>query len=316
MKTSRLNITTSVSIVILPKKDQPQMKTMNDLNSMLFAIPGSFKEKDYLTFLSQRVPPDLTIQLISDGGIDLALSKDCGTDIDVSDLVIPLLNLSFRAKRPTVNILSIASILNHIMIGYGINLREDPKSENPYKVIYIASFNLYGHLNISSCQCGYLNALDLLMIACDKLDFESRLQVCRFLGSLIPSLGLEKKHEPAPISATIIAISIILSNVINDLSLLAEHTMPKEQIGKAWKEKSEKKRHPYYDTITFLKRSVSDFFGPSGKMRNIADRFLPVIEKGKIKGSKVEKKRRKGDIKGTSLISANNKIKKINPSGK
>ncbi len=222
----------------------------------LFATSGGFIEADYLGFLAQRVPKDIAAQLFDDGQPDIGMQSETvdvadlarPQTVDVADLVRPLSARAF----PTEKLLEAALLLDEIAIGYEIGL-DDGSKDDPYKVIYAASLLLYCRTYAAWVSEGmaYMRALRVVATVSLKLDFESRLQVSRFLGSLVPmlpsgsaeedqedaplsSLLLTPSFEDAPLSSLLLTLSVIVGSVVSDLSIFAERTMKSERIEQAW----------------------------------------------------------------------------------
>lgn len=256
------------------------MNAINNLGNTLFPAAGSFVEADYLAFLAQRVPKDIETQLNSDGQPDLGWSKS----ISIDDLMHPLSSHSL----PSRELQETASILSYIIHCYMHALKEQPARHDPYKLIYAISLYLHCFVRGQGPEAGaYTAALAILADVSARLDLETRLQVCRFLGSLVPTIYAEATtvsallNEPTPASSIVLALSIIASSVVSDLSVTTENTMKSESVGSAWAAEEAYPTTSSYQGILIMKRLVSEMYGPSGKVRQVADRFLPAIEDGK-----------------------------------
>jgi hypothetical protein len=265
------------------------MESMNDICKILFKEPNCIPYADILAFLAKRVPVDIAEQLDCDGHPDLYLSES----VNVTDLILPLSSFAF----PTDKIGDLNSILEYIVIIYKNRNIKDPKIDDPYKIIYASSLYLYCNLfgpNTLETQV-YFDALGLLVRNCVQLDFETRLQVIRFLGCLVPRMQSEldkmalpksNNHDDyvpvdlAPMSSILIIISLILSSMLNDLSLAAENSMKSERIRLAWRE-VEVANNSTYELILFLRKLISDMYGLSGTVRQSADRFIKALESEK-----------------------------------
>lgn len=262
------------------------MEGINEICKMFFKESNEKADADYLAFLAKKVPKDLDEQLQCDGAPDLSASKE----IDVTDLMRPLSSLAF----PTDKLGEFNSIMEYIVISLGTSILEYPNSDDPYKVIYAASLYIYCNLcgpNALETQV-YFDALAILASICIRLDLETRLQVIRFLGAFVPimrseldkmALPISKHHNDyvpvalAPLSSILIAMSVIVSSILNDLSLAAENTMKSERIRFAWS-KEETATNTTYELIAILRQLIFEMYGISGKVRQSADRFLPALE--------------------------------------
>ncbi len=259
------------------------MNTTNNLGDTLFPAAGSFVEADYLAFLAQRVPKDIGTQLNGDGQPDLGWSKSIGID----DLMRPLSSHSF----PSRELREMACILSYTIHCYMHALKEQPARDDPYKLIYAISLYLHCFVRGQGPEAGaYMTALGILADVSARLDLETRLQVCRFLGSLVPTICAEATtvsallNEPAPASSALVALSLIVSSIVSDLSVMAENTMEGESVSSTWAAEAAYPTTSSYQGICLLRRCGSEMYGSSGKMRQVADRFLPAIEDGKKDG--------------------------------
>jgi hypothetical protein len=256
------------------------MNAINGFSDMLFPEAGRFVEANYLAFLAQQIPKDIVDQLKSDCSPELDLSKSIGID----DLMRPLSSHSF----PSRELLEMAAILSYTIICYRNARDEQPTRDDPYKLIYAISLYLHCFVCGQGPEAGaYLTALGILTDVSVRLDFETRLQVSRFLSSLVPTICAEATrvsallNEPAPASSALLALSVIISSVVSDLSVMAENTMKGERVSSTWAAEEAYPTTSSYQGIVILKRCVSEMYGPTGKVRQIADRFLPAIEDGK-----------------------------------
>ena len=219
----------------------------------LFSASSGSIEAAYLGFLAQRVPKDIAEQLNSDGQPDLGSSKS----ISVTDLVRPLSTHAF----PSSELQELADILGYTITCYACSLENDPAKHDPYKLMYAVSLYLYCFVHGEGPEAsGYLAALGVLTDVSTRLDLETRLQACRFLGSLIPTICAEATtvgallNEPAPSSSALIALSAIVGSVAADLSLKTESAMNSEKIGEAWAAEEAYKGTSTYWGIGVLKR--------------------------------------------------------------
>jgi hypothetical protein len=256
---------------------------MNEVSSSrdpLLPASGASIEMDYLSFLAERVPKDIAAQLRCDGKPDLGASES----ISVTDLVRPLSTHVF----PSAELQELARILGYMIMCYTPSLENKPSKHDPYKLMYAGSLYLHCFVHGKGPEAsGYLQALGMFTDVCMRLNFETRLQACRFLGSLIPTISAEATtvsallNEQAPASSALIALSVIVGSVASDLSLKTESTMKSEKIREAWAEEEAYKETSIYWGMRLLKRYISEMFGVSGKVRQGADRFLAAIEDGK-----------------------------------
>lgn len=264
------------------------MNETGDSRNMLFSMSSGFVEADYLGFLAQRVPKDITDQLYGDGQPDIGMLAQT---VDVTDLVRPLSSKAFPAEK----LADIAGLLGYIVIGHEIGVDENQSEDDPYKMIYAASLYLYcfirgGGVPVAS---GYLSAIRIIAAVSSKLDLESRLQVCRFLASLVPMLPSGSTDEDAPLSSLLLTLSIIVGGIVSDLSVFAEHTMKSEHIEQAWSESQEwiasqetaEAWKSIYNRISAIKQLLLEMYGASGMVRQGADRFLLAIAEGTNYGS-------------------------------
>ena len=104
-------------------------------------------------------------------------------------------------------------------------------------------------------------ALGMLADVSSQLDLETRLQVCRFLGSLIPPIRDGASAVSALVNGTcshvqelLIALSIIIGSVTSDLGWMAENMMKSERTGWAWAEDEVDKETSIYWGISVLRR--------------------------------------------------------------
>ena len=235
----------------------------------LFPVHAGFAAADYLSFLAKRVPKDLANQLDLDGQPDIGMPSETVT---AADLVKPLSSGVF----PTDNLSAMTSLLGYILIGYGFELAENPSDVDPYKVIYAGS--LYLHCFVSGGGAppasGYPGGIHVLVTASLKLDVPSRLQVCRFLGSLVPMLPPGSTDEPAPLSGLLLGLSLIIGSILGDVSVFTERVIKSEFL-----ETDEEYMREYaFEEFAVLKKLLVDVFGVSGKLREGADRFMVAME--------------------------------------
>lgn len=271
---------------------------MNDRVNSLFATGAAFVAADYLAFLAKRVPNDLAQQLDLDGQPDIGMpsSKICA-----EDLVKPLSTGAF----PTTKLWELVNILGYILIGYSAQEGEKAagslqplfkKDQDPFKMLYAASLYLYCFIRNEAGPgaTGYRDVLRIMAAIPPRMDVQSRLQVARFLFSLVPTLPPNASDEPAPLSSLLLTISLVVGSVFHDLAIYAEQAMQAENFAQEWRElhvatvESEKKVdesmklvhgdqapvRTFVRPIEALNAMLSDQFGRTGKMRQDADRIL------------------------------------------
>jgi len=245
------------------------MKEDNHLWRLLFPTTEMFREADYLSFLAERMPKGMADQLSRDSEPDLSLNKV----IDIVNLVRPLSSHAF----PSEKLYDIADVLSFTLMCYHCRLGENNSDKpEPYTLIYAASLYLHcfihGH---GRPQDGpFTPALSMLANTCLRLDLQTRLQVSRFLGSLVPAMRIEDISEYAPLSSVLVLVCLILGNVIEQLAVLVGDTIKSENIGQAWEEAEGEERAPSDEAISELKRFISEMFGRQGRLRRSADQFL------------------------------------------
>ena len=253
---------------------------MNDAYHRLSSNPGGFTETDYLAFLARRVPQDLGEQLTRDAHPELMLDEY----VETVDLMRPLSSHSFPADCDSrvVAVFRLAGILEYTLSRYILDIEKGAHHADPYKQVYIASFYLYCCLRGAIRGREYVGALLVLVKAAGQVELEGQLQVSRFLGSLIPLIPGADVADPAPLSSILIALSLIGATIVSDLSVRAERAMCEEGFVQAWTREQEEfeEGYPCLDAMKALRQVVSDFFGASGKVEQIAFRFREAGAKG------------------------------------
>lgn len=275
---------------------------VNDLVNTLFATGADSVAADYLAFLAKRVPKDLAQQLDLDGQPDISMPS---SKISAEDLVEPLSTGAF----PTTKLWEMVNILGYILIGYsneegekeaGIRPPSQGKETDPFKMVYAASLYLYCFIRNEAGPgaTGYSYVLRVLATGSSRLDVQSRLQVARFLFSLVPMLPPNASDDPAPLSGFLLTISLVVASVFHDLAVYAEQAMQAENFAQEWKNwhgelvESEKEMTEFMNLIhgdrapvrsdvhpiEALNAMWSDFYGRTGKMRQDADRLLRGIQ--------------------------------------
>lgn len=244
---------------------------------MLFPSTSGFIEADFLAYIAERVPPDIRDQLSRDASGELQLKELIGRPVRVDDFVLALSLRRFPTRDTCVSPIDLTSMLDWILLGYNMDLTEDRFRHDPYKLIYVATLYLHCYLHLSSSG-GFLYPLKVLVIACARLDMEGRLQVSRFLGSLIPILNQRYVCEAAPSSAVVIAMSIILADVVSDLGRLAQHCARTEGTNILWKREEFEDEDPNWEAIQFLSHSAIDMFGSDGAVYKSCARIAEIVE--------------------------------------
>jgi len=266
---------------------------INRRGNVLFPINVGSVAADYLAFLAERVPQDVAEQLYRDGQPDIGMPAQT---VDVTDLVRPLSSGTFPAEK----LAHITGLLGYIVTSHEIGFDENRSGDDPYKMIYAASLYLYCFISGGGVPTasGYLAAIRIMATVSLKLDLQSRLQVCRFLASLVPMLPSGSTDERAPLSSLLLTLSVIVGSIVSDLGMFAEHTMKNEHIGQEWRKEQEAEEagEPACHRIVVLKQLLLEMFGASGKVRESADRFLLAIAEGE------------GQEKGPSLISPQREV--------
>ncbi|MFN3706614.1 MAG: hypothetical protein ACK4WM_11555 [Thermoflexales bacterium] len=133
---------------------------------------GDFSEREYLRWLAGKSSPEWRHELTIDGGVEL----DLHTEIEVSHLLDPLVELRF----PTNRLEEIDGILESVLIGYSIGL-EEGEAIGDGKLIYVASLYLYCHVMTSKSVGVTSLACALLAQQVMRLSPSERLYVFRFL---------------------------------------------------------------------------------------------------------------------------------------
>jgi len=247
---------------------------MSDVYQRLFPSPGHFSEADYLGFLSSRMPEDLAQQLTRDANPDLTLDKY----INVSDLMRPLSHDSFATDHISgANaIFHLLGILEHTLTGYVLRIEKMRSGGDPYKQIYLASFYLSCCLRRGLSCDYYVYALLVLTNAALQTCLEGQLQVSRFIASLIPVISGASVWDATPVSMALFALSLVIANTANDVSLLAELAMLDERFTEEWTKEEESERpHPSFKAKKALQRIANEFFGSGGRLEKVAERLRP-----------------------------------------
>ncbi|WP_460182207.1 hypothetical protein [Thermopirellula anaerolimosa] len=236
-------------------------------NRPWFNVDPQRVDADYLAFLAERVPKDLVEQLHGDGQPEIDLDR-----IPPASLVEPLSSGVF--PRDEKERRELEQLLWHMVFYYLID-EEKGTIVDPYKLVYAMS--LYLHCYILGGKDPppdvYLDALRLLVTACAKLDFQTRLHVCRFLGSRITMLPPDPWDAVGAVSGLVWAIAVVLGSLVEDLAVFAEAAAREEAIEQKW--------HPDEfarpETPKRKDRLLRELYGPSGRVRQAADRLLTAL---------------------------------------
>ncbi|MHC4179637.1 MAG: hypothetical protein ACYSWU_19165 [Planctomycetota bacterium] len=238
------------------------------MGKSLFPTAASPIAADYLAFLAKRVPENLAEHLYSAGEPDISMPSQ---RVHIEDLMRPLSSKVFPCEKLD----DIASLLGFIVIGHATSFEENGDAEDPYTMLYAASLYVYCFLSAGGVpeHSGYVTSMRIMAAVPLRLDLESRLQVCRFLGSLVPMIPTDDStDEPAPLSTLLLALSVIVGSVVSDLSVFTEQAMRSEHIEQEWR--AEKTSEPEFEDISALRQLVAEMYSPSGKVRQGENRFL------------------------------------------
>jgi hypothetical protein len=242
--------------------------SIDRIGKSLFPRDATSIAADYLAFLAERVPGDLADQLYRDGGTEFTLPSK---PMDVAELVRPLLSQAF----PCENLCEIANILGFIVTIHRIGIDKNADAEDPYKVLYAASLYLYCFLGNDGVpeHSGYAVSIRMMTVAALRLDLQGRLQVCRFLASLVPMFPpIDSTDEPAPLSCLLVAISVVLGSIVCEASVFAEQAMQAECVEQNWRPGGTSE--PEFEDVSALMQMLFKMHGPSGEVRQAADRLL------------------------------------------
>lgn len=237
-------------------------------NREWFAVDPRRVDADYLAFLAERVPKDLVDQLHDDGQPDIDLAR-----ISPASLVDPLSSGVFPEDEKVR--WELENLLRYLTWGYDVSeQRNEP--EDPYKVVYAMS--LYLHCYILGGKDPppdpYLTALRLLVTACTKLDFQTRLQVCRFLGSRITMLPPAPYDYVGAVSGLVWAMAMILGSLVDDLAAFAAAAAKEEAVEAKWHRGEE-----FLDPVRVKKieQLLREMYGAGGRVRQAADRLVAAL---------------------------------------
>ncbi|MBN1911977.1 MAG: hypothetical protein JW818_19805 [Pirellulales bacterium] len=245
---------------------------MRHLDAALFPDAPSQIAADYLAFLAARVPKDIAEQLDTDGQPDIGMPHQTVT---IEDLLAPLSSGVF----PTENLYGLADLLGFIVIGYNTLIDENEGNLAPYKMLYGASLYLYCFLgnDREPSASGYPCATRVIISVSAALDVPSRLQVCRFLASLVPMVPANETDEPdweTPRSVLLLTLAMIVGGILSDLGVLAEHAMESEHLHQEWNDCDS------LSGVSDMKKALLEMFGMSRGVREAADRLLAATQNG------------------------------------
>ncbi len=246
---------------------------MNEQYDRLFPLEGAFSEREYLVFLSQRVPKDLGDQLTRDAHPDLMIDKY----VELADLLRPLSTYSFPEDCDSCSdaVFRLAGILEYALSGYALRIRKGRGgSHDPFKEIYVVSLFLYCCMHGAMKASMYPSALLVLVAATARVDMGSRFQVCGFLASLVPLVTRKRIHDPAPRSCGLIGFALTVGMILCDLMAVAEREIQEEDFVPAWQEYERNWQGSVSLTAMQLFRSsLAEQFGASGTLSELGDRL-------------------------------------------
>ncbi len=240
----------------------------------LFSSQADDIANDYLGFLAERVPFNLREQLEIDSQPDLGLSSSLGIDALIEPLAVRQFSRSQHRK--------IADLTGYVTLSY-LNSISDTQ-EDPYKVIYIASLYLYNYVHGNGPEAsGYSSVLGVLVEVSSRVDLESRLQICRFLSALVPSISATIKlygnlaDEDAPLSSVQIAIAIIAGHILSDIADNARRAIKSEGLVKHWATDQSQEKTADWGIRTMLKHLADLYREDGGEVRAASDTLSAVV---------------------------------------
>ena len=233
-----------------------------------FTVSTGRVDADYLAFLAERVPKDLMEQLYHDAMPDIYLDRR-----PAETLVEPLSSGMFPEDK--TERWDIENLMRYVTWNYE-NSERRGEEEDLYKVLYAMS--LYLHCYVLGYKDPppdpYLTALRLLVTAAMKLDFQTRLQVCRFLGSRVTMLPPDPNDCVGAVSGLVWAIAVLLGSVVEDIAAFGEAIAGEEAIKEKW-HLGERYLDP--ERVEKIERLVRDMYGPGGRVLRAADRLVRAL---------------------------------------
>ena len=233
-----------------------------------FAVNTGRVDADYLAFLAERVPKDLVKQLYEDALPDIYLDRR-----PPETLVEPLSSGVFPQDENER--WEIENLLRYVTWGYDLS-EQRGEYEDPFKVVYAMS--LYLHCYILGSKDPppdpYLTALRLLVTAAGKLDFQTRLQVCRFLGSRITMLPPDPNDYVGAVSGLVWAIAVLLGSLVENIAAFGEAIANEENIKEKWHQGEE-----YMDPerVKKIEQLLREMYGAQGRVLRAADRLVSAL---------------------------------------
>lgn len=241
-----------------------------------FSVGPDCIEEDYLGFLAKRVPADLREQLQIDAEPELALKPS----LHIDDLIAPLQRHAFPRSKHW----EIADLTSYIFLCYEAPPADATMEEDLYKVIYVVSLYLHSFVYSNGPEAsGYLAALGMFVEVSCRIDFESRLQVCRFLAAMVRSISSVVKvqgrlgDEDTPSASIQLAIAAIVGGILCDIGILANEAMKAEGLSKHWAADSLRGGTAEWGIKTMITH-LAELYGSHGRVREIAD-VLSLSEK-------------------------------------
>ncbi|ASV75579.1 hypothetical protein THTE_2977 [Thermogutta terrifontis] len=233
-----------------------------------FAVNTGRVDADYLAFLAERVPKDLVKQLYEDALPDIYLDRR-----PPETLVEPLSSGVFPQDEKER--WEIENLLRYVTWNYDTSERWG-EYEDPFKIVY--SMSLYLHCYILGYKDPppnpYLTALRLLVTAAGKLDFQTRLQVCRFLGSRITMLPPDPNDCVGAVSGLVWAIAVLLGSLVENVAAFGEVIANEENIKEKW-HKGEEYMDP--ERVKKIEQLLREMYGAQGRVLRAADQLVSAL---------------------------------------
>jgi len=241
----------------------------NTWRRSVFACNYEEVTRSYLQFLQKQLPHDIAQQLHADVEPEITLMRG---KVTPEDLVSPLLTSRF----PEENLYHLADLLAFAVACDAPVLREraDLPDERLYKSIYVASFYLHCVV-IGDCDaphCYYLGLANLIAV-CKHLNVETRLQVVRFLASLVPFFPREGIDPETPETGLLVSCATILGGILVAVARSAEAAMREEDFEAAW----ELDADDYTESDIAIRKAIKEVFAPDGALAKAAERILRFV---------------------------------------